>query len=140
MAYEMTIEIFDGETPASRWLDAHFDRLIEIAHSYGVRDWRAIKRNWGVILEVSFKDENHWEAFRLDPSVVAAFDAAPRILTRRGWGGSAGVRWPRRPKPFAGAGAAELPTPEEPTITDAVSRWRDRVGSYPNGTLQPIPL
>jgi hypothetical protein len=139
MRFEMTIEVFDGQTPASLWANAHLNTILEIAAGFGAKDWRSIERSWGVIIEVAFENEEAWEAFRRAPTVVAAFDAAPRVLTRRGWGGSSGTRKPLKPKPYAGAGAAEIPIPEEASAVDAVSKLRERVEELVGPNLRPIP-
>ena len=36
MAYEMSIEVLDGEFPAQIWMEAHGDRLVEAALQCGV--------------------------------------------------------------------------------------------------------
>lgn len=136
----MTIEVLDGQTPASIWASGHLEGLLEIAHGYGATDYRVTRRPWGVIIEVAFRSEKHWEAFRHDPAVVAALDAAPRVLTSRGWGGSAPSRIPRKPRPLVGAGAAELPLPEPEVRTKAVSTWRERVREAVSPGLLPLPV
>ena len=76
VAYEMSIEVLDGDFPAWLWAEAHGDSLIE-----------------------------------------AALDAVPDrfsgLLIYRGRGGASAPREPRRPRPFAGAGAAALEFPGE---------------------------
>lgn len=71
----------------------------------------------GVVLEVELPDEFAWDILLTAPAVRAALDAMPDpvggLLVHRGRGGSAGVRWPRRPRPLAGAGAVALPEPVE---------------------------
>ena len=140
MPYEMTIEVLDGQTPASIWATGHLESLLEIAHGYGATDYRIVRRPWGVILELAFRSERYWDAFRADPAVIAALDAAPRVLTSRGWGGSAPSRVPRKPRPLAGAGAAELPLPEPELMTEAVSTWRDRVRELVTSRMRPLPV
>jgi hypothetical protein len=51
-----------------------------------------------------------WARFRVGPALTGG---------SRGRGGLAGQREPRRPKPFAGAGAAALPLPEDDALSDA---------------------
>jgi hypothetical protein len=110
-----SIEVFDGQIPAARWKDAHSSSLSESAISHGAVDWVWHEHRWGVVLEIAFRDEASWEAFRSLPSVQAALDAVPDrvngLLVYRGRGGGAGVTAPRRPRPFAGAGAMALPEP-----------------------------
>jgi hypothetical protein len=117
VSYEMSIEVVDGELPASLWAEAHADSLIETALLHGAVDWRFHRLRWGVVLELAFADEDAWERFRAHPAVVATLDietsALYGLLVYRGWGGSSSPREPRRPQPRAGAGAAALPLPVE---------------------------
>lgn len=111
----MSIEVVDGELPASLWAEAHADGLIESALLHGAIDWRFHHLRWGIVLELAFVDEEAWERFRVNPAVVATLDvetsALYGLLVYRGWGGSSSPREPRRPRPWAGAGAAALPLP-----------------------------
>ncbi len=63
------------------------------------------------------RDEADWERFRAHPGVQAALDAVPDrisgLMIYRGRGGTSAPREPRRPRPFAGAGAAALEFPDE---------------------------
>jgi hypothetical protein len=115
VTYDMSIEVLDGEYPASLWAEAHGDALIETAVLSSAIDWNLRHLRWGVVLELAFADEDAWDRFRAHPAVVAALDVVPNpvsgLLFYRGWGGSSSPREPRRPRPLAGAGAAALPLP-----------------------------
>jgi hypothetical protein len=71
----------------------------------------------GAVLEVELPDEVAWDRLLAAPAVRAALDAVPDpiggLLVHRGRGGSSGVRWPRQPRPLAGAGTVALPEPVE---------------------------
>ncbi len=115
MSEWFTIEVLGGASPAHAWKDAFGDALVAAGHGEGLTDWTWHDHQWGVVLEVELPDEFAWERFRLNPAVTAALDAVPNpvggLLVYRGRGGSSGVRSPRRPRPVAGAGGAELPVP-----------------------------
>jgi hypothetical protein len=100
-------------TSASGWQDSYSSALIESAISLGALDWQWAEHHWGVVFEVAFPDEEHWDRFRALPLVRAALDAVPDpvngLLIYRGPGGGAGAPVPRRPKPLIGADAIELP-------------------------------
>jgi hypothetical protein len=112
-----SIEVFDGSSSASLWADAWGDSLVEAAFGSGATDWSWHRNTWGVVLELSFSDEEAFERFQGVPTVVAALDAVPDpvsgLLVYRGRGGSAGRVTPRRPRPLSGSGAAALPLPFE---------------------------
>ena len=124
----MSIEVVDGEFPASLWAEAHADGLIEAALLHGATDWRFHRLRWGVVLELAFPDEEAWDRFRAHPAVVATLDIETSdlygLLVYRGWGGSSSPREPRRPQPRAGAGAAALPLPLEDVGLVALPRPR----------------
>ncbi len=124
----MSIEVVDGEFPASLWAEAHADGLIESALLHGATDWRFHHLRWGVVLELAFPDEDAWNRFRVRPAVVATLDvetsALYGLLVYRGWGGSSSPREPRRPRPRAGAGAAALPLPVEDLLSVTSTRPR----------------
>jgi hypothetical protein len=113
-----SIEVFDGAFSAQQWADAYGDDLVWLAQRHSAADWEWHQHSWGVVLELELADEESWDAFLSSPLVRAALDAVPDpafgLITYRGRGGSSGARQPRRPKPFAGAGAAALPLPSEP--------------------------
>ena len=117
MAHEMSIEVLDGAFSASVWEHAHGDALVQAALRHGLTDWEWHRLRWGVVLELSFVDEQAWERFRADPAVVAALEAVPNrvsgLMIYRGFGGSSGRAQPRRPRPLSGAGAAALPLPDD---------------------------
>jgi hypothetical protein len=47
----LSIDVFDGETPASGWRRAHGDDLTEAAVTNGARQgWH--EHSWGVVIEV----------------------------------------------------------------------------------------
>jgi hypothetical protein len=125
-----SIEVLNGATPAQSWFDAYGDLLSGMAVSYGATDWEFQHHPWGHLLEIEFPDEADWEAFRSLPAVVAALDAVPDpvngLLVHRGRGGSSGARWPRRPRPLVGSGAALLSLPElvEPDEELTAPLWR----------------
>ena len=112
----ITIEVFDGATPAAGWARAWHDRVVEAAVTGGAVFWDEHEHRWGVVLEVVFPEEEQREAFRHAPAVVAALDAAPDpvngVLVYPHRGGGAGVRQPRRPRPRADGGVASLPVPD----------------------------
>ena len=126
MAEWFSIEVIDGGYAASSWADAHGDALVWAAQEHGATDWDWHRHTWGVVLEVELPDEAAWDAYLASPAVRAALDAVPDpafgVITYRGRGGSAGARDPRRPRPIAGAGAAELPVPI-PALED--DDWRE---------------
>lgn len=118
----MSIEVLDGELPASLWAEARSDGIVQAAVSHGVTEWNVRHLRWGVVFEFRFDNEAQWERFRADASVQAALDAVPNrdgVLIYRGWGGSASPREPRRPRPLAGAGAAVLPLPLDDIFVEA---------------------
>jgi hypothetical protein len=113
----MSIEVLDGDFPAWVWAEAHGDSLIEAALQCRVIEWRWHQLTWGTVLELQFADETDWELFRASTAVQAALDAVPDrfsgLLIYRGRGGASAPREPRRPRPFAGAGAVALEFPGE---------------------------
>jgi hypothetical protein len=122
-----SIEVFHGRFRADRWKDAHGRSLIESAVTNGAVDWGWHEHRWGVLLEIAFRTEWQWEAFRELPGIRAALDAVPDpvagLLVHRGRGGAAGTRLPRLPRPFAGAGALALPEPAAESF-EAVAQVR----------------
>lgn len=112
----LTIEVFDGATPASGWRTRHGDALIESAVAFGAVYWEDHEHRWGVVLELLFPDTVDIDAFRALPPVVAALDAVPDpaagLLVYRGRGGGSGAAVPRHPRPAPVAGAVALPEPE----------------------------
>ncbi|WP_207225803.1 hypothetical protein [Blastococcus saxobsidens] len=73
----VTIEVFDGGTPAAAWLRAWHDSLVETAVTSGARFWDEHEHRWGVVLEFVFDEEIQRDGFRDSPAVRAALDAAP---------------------------------------------------------------
>jgi hypothetical protein len=134
MAEWWSIEVFDGEFPATRWRDSYSARLIEAALAHGATDWEWHIHRWGVVFEMTFPGEGQWAVFRALPATVAALDAVPDpvngLLVYRGRGGSAGTAAPRRPRPTAGAGAMMLP---EPAAEQAADLTRAEFGDAPAG-------
>jgi len=109
-----SIEVTDGLGSARLWAESHGDALVKAGLGEGALDWSWNHLPWGSVLDLEFLDEEDFERFRHLPTVEAALDAAPgRVYVGRGRGGSAGTRWPRRPRPFAGAGSVALPLPED---------------------------
>jgi hypothetical protein len=122
MAEYWSIEVFDGEAPASRWRESYGAALTEAAISHGAVDWNWTNSRWGVVFEVSFTDDAQWEAFRALPAIRAALDAVPDpvngLLVYRGRGGASGASSPRRPRPAPSAAAVALPEPEADSYLD----------------------
>ncbi|CCG04798.1 hypothetical protein [Blastococcus saxobsidens] len=112
----VTIEVFDGGTPAAGWLRAWHDLLVETAVTSGARFWDEHEHRWGVVLEFVFDEETQRDGFRDSAAVRAALDAAPDpvngVLVYPHRGGGSGSRQPRRPHPRAGGGTAALPEPD----------------------------
>jgi hypothetical protein len=112
----LTIEVFDGEAPASGWRLAHENALIESAITHGATFWDWHVTRWGVVLELVFDSDERLERYRSLPVVRAALDAVPDrahgLLVYRGRGGGSGALVPRHPRPRPVAGAAALPEPE----------------------------
>jgi hypothetical protein len=77
MDHWLSIEIFDGEFPASSWRRAHGDNLTEAAITNGALRWQWHNHRWGVVLELEFRDEQQRDRFRDLPAVTAALDAVP---------------------------------------------------------------
>lgn len=123
VAFETSVEVLDGEFPAWLWAEAHGDSLVEAALQCHVIEWRWHHFHWGTVLELDFADEADWERFRASTAVQAALDAVPDkfagLLIYRGRGGTSAPRVPRRPRPLAGAGAAQLDFPSEWTFEPA---------------------
>jgi hypothetical protein len=115
-----TIEILDGRFSADVWSASHREHLVEAAVTHGAKDWRWVRRDWGLVLELEFDDVDDWLRFRATPAVKAALDAVPDpvngLFIYLGPGGSSGAHARRRPKPRPAAGAAELPVSEEPLL------------------------
>jgi len=126
MAEWWSIEVFHAELSARRWKDSYGQTLIEAALANGAVDWAWHEHRTGVVLELSFRDDEAWEKFRGLPAVRAALDAAPDpvngLIVYRGRGGTSGARWPRRRGPRPSAGAMALEEPAEARrldVTDA---------------------
>jgi hypothetical protein len=111
----LTIEVVDGEFPASRWRRSYEDALIEAALTHGADSWTWHVTRWGVVLELEFSSDEQLERFRALPVIRAALDSVPDrahgLIIYRGRGGGAGARVPRRPRPRPMADAAALPEP-----------------------------
>ena len=113
----LTIEVFDGISPARLWRLSHGEGLLLAALTNGASDWAWHEHRWGIVLELAFDDEQQRNDFPLLQAVQAALDAAPDrvsgVLVYRGRGGGAGAGLPRRPRPAPIPGAAALPEPDE---------------------------
>jgi len=136
MAEWWSIEVFNGELPALRWKDSYEESLIQAALSAGAVDWEWHEHRSGVVFEVLFPDDDRWEAYRALPAVRAALDAVPDpvngLLVYRGRGGSAGARFPRRPRPAPSASALALDEPAEERrldLTSVAPAWAGGTGS-----------
>jgi hypothetical protein len=125
MSVWFSMEVLDGAMSAALWSEAHGDALIESAFLSGATDWNWHHHTWGIVLELEFDDDAAWDRYMELPAVRAALDAVPDpvsgLIVYRGRGGTSGAPSPRRPKPLAGAGSAELPIPWDP--------WEDLVAS-----------
>lgn len=126
MSEWLTIEVFDGEVPASIWWWAHGEALVEAAVTNRAQHWTEHEHRWGVVLELQFADDDAAESFRALPAVTAALDAVPDktagLLIYRGRGGGAGRLARRRPRPHLGSGAATVPEPAEPERLTSLSQ------------------
>jgi len=125
--FEMSLEVLDAGTSAESWWAGYGDTLIAFAHEFGAQEWHVRSFGWGVAIELAFRTEKLWDAFLTAPGVQAILDAIPDpvngLIIQRGWGGTSGTRFPRKPKPIVGSGAAELPVPtEEGALADAIGR------------------
>ena len=111
----LTIEVLDGEVPASEWRRAYENDLVEAAITHGASFWDWHDTHWGVVLELVFSDDEGLERYRGLPIVRAALDAVPDraagLLVYRGRGGGSGALVPRHRRPRPVAGAAALPEP-----------------------------
>jgi hypothetical protein len=111
----LTIEVVDGEAPASGWRLAHENALIEAAITHGASFWEWHLTRWGVVLELVFDSDERLERYRSLPVVRASLDAVPDraqgLLIYRGRGGGSGALVPRHPRPRPIADAAGLPEP-----------------------------
>jgi hypothetical protein len=133
----LTVEVFDGDVPASGWRRAYENALIEAALTNGASFWDWHTTRWGVVLELVFDSDERLERYRSLPVIRAALDAVPDrvhgLLVYRGRGGGAGALVPRRPRPAPVAGAAALPDPERDEIV--------RLGTDPGGvTAEPLTV
>src|SRR2546429_567841 len=100
----MSIEVLDGQFSAGPLAEGPGGKRVQAAVLPGAVDWTLHHHRWGVVLELSFTDEQQWERFRADAAVEAALDAVPDpdgVLIYRGRGGSSSPREPRRPRPMA---------------------------------------
>lgn len=138
-----SIEVFDAAVSARSWRVATGDALTVAALSGRAVDWNWHVYSWGLVFEVSFRDEADWQAWCLLPAVRAAFDAVPDPLTglyiHRGRGGASGEYVPRRPRPAPSAAAVELPEAEDevgPIRLDSTVPGT----AYPQPTTRPDPL
>jgi hypothetical protein len=131
MAEWWSIEVFHADLSARLWKDSYEGALIEAAVTNGAIDWAWHEHRTGVVLEVAFEDDAHWEAFRNLPAVRGALDAAPDpvngLIVYRGRGGASGPRKPRRPKPSPAAGALALEEPAEEQRLDLTGTSPDPV-------------
>jgi len=121
-----SIEVLNGPSSAARWKDAHGAALVEAALTNGAVDWAWQEHPWGVILEVAFLDEWHWDFFYALPAVQAALDAVPDPLSglavyRAGVAARA---------PVCRVGPARWPVPAR---SSCPSPTRTRPGRSPSG-------
>ena len=127
----LTIEVLDGESPASEWRRAYENALVEAAITSGAGYWEWHTTRWGVVLELVFDEDERLERYRALPVVRAALDAVPDyahgLMVYRGRGGGAGASVRRHPRPLPVAGAAPLPTAEPERFV--------RLGSEPDSAV-----
>jgi hypothetical protein len=133
----LTVEVVDGEVPASGWRRAHGNALVEAAVTNGASFWDWHTTGWGVVLELRFESDDLLERYRQLPVVRAALDAVPDrvhgLPVYRGRGGGSGALVPRRPRPAPVAGAAALPDPGADELV--------RLGTDPRGvTAEPLTV
>jgi hypothetical protein len=100
-----SIEVMDAEhaeISAVAWRDTYVQALSESLVTNGAVHWEWCARSWGVVLEVSFPDEEMWLLWRALPGTQAALDAVPDpvggLMVQRGRGGAAGGFVPRVPR------------------------------------------
>src|SRR3954470_2727947 len=97
----LTIEVLDGEVPASEWRRAYDDVLVEAAVTTGAAYWEWHQTPGGVVLGVAFEDDDRVDRYRALPVVRAALDAVPDplhgLIVYLGRGGGAGALVPRHP-------------------------------------------
>jgi hypothetical protein len=113
-----SIEILDAEhaeTSAASWRDAYAQTLTESLVTNGAVRWKWFGHSWGVVLEVSFGEEETWLLWRALPGTQAALDAVPDpvsgLLVHRGHGGASGSYVPRTPRIAPTADRVALPEP-----------------------------
>ena len=102
----LTIEVVDGEFPASRWRRSYEDALIEAALTHGADSWEWHVTRWGVVLELVFSSDEHLERFR----------ALPRHPGGPRRGARPDARADRLPRPWRrrrGARSAPAPPPTD---------------------------
>lgn len=73
----LSIEVHDGDVPASEWRRAHAEALVgQAIADRAVRwSWRVLER--GVAFDIAFRTEEIRDEFRTQPAVRAALDAVP---------------------------------------------------------------
>lgn len=123
----LTVEVFDAELPATAWLRAWHDVLVETALSSGAVFWDDHEQPWGVVVEFTFDDEVARDRFRVHPTLLAALDATPDpvngTLVYPHRGGGAGGRVPRRPRTSPSADAIALARPEAVRCTTLIGDY-----------------
>ena len=115
VGHEITVEIIDGQFSATLWFEQEGDRLLEAAFWHGASEWARHDLEWGLVVELGFPSQAEWDKCNADPVFLAVLDQVPDpvngVHVSVGWGGSAGVREPRRPPKLPSAGAVALPDP-----------------------------
>ncbi|MFG2005317.1 hypothetical protein ACGFNU_39840 [Spirillospora sp. NPDC048911] len=135
-----SIEVFNGEFPATAWRDSYRQALVESALTNGAVSWMWYAHSWGVVFEVTFAGEEAWERWRDLPGTRAALDSVPDpvngLLVYRGKGGTSGAPMPRRPRPAPGAAALaiEVPLDEDYVSVDRIDGGLDD----PYATTSPV--
>jgi hypothetical protein len=125
MAFWLTIEVQHGATPADAWRRAHGEALIEAAVTNGAVHWEWHTTQWGLILELEFRDEQARNAFRELPAAIAALDAVPDpVLGLLVYPAVAGAL---APASHAGRAPRPSPAPLKPrSLVNSSSSWRPR--------------
>jgi hypothetical protein len=120
----LTVEVFDADLPATGWLRAWHDALVQTALSTGAVFWDDHEHAWGVVLEFTFADEFARDRFRAHPTLLAALDATPDpvngTLVYPHRGGGAGTRVPLKPRTSPSVASAALPPPEPIVRAEAI--------------------
>jgi hypothetical protein len=141
-----SVEVLDAQSSASSWRDANEYALVESAVTNGALMWEWHVHSWGLVFEISFRDEAQWETWHRLPGVQAVLDAVPDpisgLLVHRGRGGTSGWYVPRHPRPAPSAAAVELSEEHDIDEMSALGSGEDlfpRECSQPAHRFDPVP-